>query len=58
MPVCYFNNDYDHKDNCQYEISNSTIKVDVKYDINDEIESVNGVITFSDETSFENRDMI
>lgn len=58
MPVCYFDNDYDHKYNCQYEIFDSTIKVDVEYDINDEIEPVNGVRIFSDETSFKSRDIL
>lgn len=58
MAVCFFNNDYDTKYRCEYEVKDKGIEVNVEYDIIDEIESVNGVKTFGKDTTFEDRDIL
>ena len=58
MPVCFFDDNYDNKYSCTYEISPESIKVDVDYDIGQEIESKDGVRVFSVETAFEQRDIL
>lgn len=58
MAVCYFNDKYDEKYDCQYEIKDDTIEVVVKYDIMDEIPAINGVRTFGSNTEFKKRDIL
>ena len=58
MPVCCFNGNYDNKYSCTYEISPESIKVNVDYDIGQEIETKDGVRRFSVETTFEPRDIL
>ena len=43
MAVCYFNDYYQKRFNCEYEQNEKGIEVIVDYEINDEIPSVNGV---------------
>lgn len=57
MPVCYFEND-DKKYNCEYEINDDSIEVIVDYDIEDEVETVNGVKIFSVDTEYIERDIL
>ena len=58
MPVCYFNKKYEKEYDCQYEIKDDEIEVIVKYDIMDEIPSVNGMRSFGSNTQFESRDIL
>ena len=58
MAVCYFNNKYDEKYSCQYEIKDDGIEVIVDYDIMDEIPAINGVRTFGSNTEFKERDIL
>lgn len=58
MPVCYFNKKYEKEYDCQYEIKDDEIEVIVKYDIMDEIPSVNGMRSFGSNTQFKNRDIL
>lgn len=50
MPVCYFNNDFDHKYKCQYNICDDYLDVSVEYDIENEGEPINGVRYFPNDT--------
>ena len=43
MSICYLNNDYEKKYRCEYRTETDIIKVDVEYDIGEEIELKNGV---------------
>lgn len=58
MAVCYFNDKYDEKYNCQYEVKKDGIEVVVNYDIDDEIPVINGVRTFGRNTEFKKRDIL
>lgn len=58
MAVCYFNDDYKKKFNCEYEQNEKGIEVIVDYEINDEIPSVNGVKSFGKDTEFDERDIL
>lgn len=58
MAVCYFNDKYDEKYDCQYEIKEDLIEVVAKYDIMDEIPAINGLRTFGSNTEFKKRDIL
>ena len=58
MPVCYFNADYDTKYRCDYKVNDSSIEITVDYDIEDEIEAVNGVKVFGSNTVYKKRDIL
>ncbi len=58
MAVCYFDDKYDKKYDCQYEVKKDGIEVIVNYDIMDEIQAINGVRTFGSNTEFNERDIL
>ena len=58
MAVCYFNDKYDEKYDCQYEVKKDGIEIVVNYDIDDEIPAINGVRTFGINTEFKKRDIL
>ena len=58
MSICYFNNNYDKKFDCMYEVKTDGIEVVVNYDINDELPETNGVRTFTSNTKFNKRDIL
>lgn len=58
MAVCYFNDKYDEKYDCQYEIREDSIEVVAKYDIMDEIPEINGLRAFCSNTEFNKRDIL
>ncbi len=59
MAVCFFNNDYENKYSCEYDIKQNGIEVIVDYEIDDEIESdSNGVKSFGINTKFNERDIL
>lgn len=58
MPVCFFDDDYNRKYNCEYEIVDNFIEVTVDYDIGDEIEGINGVKVFGNNTEYAERDVL
>lgn len=58
MAVCYFDDDYKKRFNCEYEQNEKGIEVIVDYEINDEISSSNGVILFGKDTDFDERDIL
>jgi hypothetical protein len=58
VAVCYFNDKYDEKYDCQYEIKKDGIEIVVNYDIDDEIPAINGVRTFGINTEFKKRDIL
>ena len=58
MAVCYFNDKYDEKYDCQYEIKDDSIEVVAKYDIMDEIPAIDGMRTFGSNTEFKKRDIL
>lgn len=58
MAVCYFNNDYKKRFNCEYDQNEKGIEVIVDYEISDEIPSVNGVKSFGINTEFDERDIL
>lgn len=58
MAVCYFNDDYEKRYNCEYEKKENGIEVIVDYEIDDEIPSVNGIKSFGTDTKFDERDIL
>ena len=58
MSVCYFNDNYDKKYDCQYEIKGDSIEIVVEYNIMDEIPEINVMKTFYSNTEFEKRDIL
>lgn len=58
MAVYYFNDKYDEKYDCQYEVKKDGIEIVVNYDIDDEIPAINGVRTFGINTEFKKRDIL
>jgi hypothetical protein len=58
MPICYFNQEFEKKYNCEYEINDDYIEVVVDYNIGDEIEPVNGVRAFGIDTEYKDRDIL
>jgi len=58
MPVCYFNADYKECYRCEYEVKENGITVDVEYDIDDEMEVVNGIKCYGEDTKFNKRDIL
>lgn len=57
MAICYMDtNNKQYK--CEYEVKNSYIEVDVEYDIEDEIEAINGIKHFRTDTEFKKRDIL
>jgi len=58
VAVCYFNDKYDEKYDCQYEVKKDGIEIVVNYDIDDEIPAINGVRTFGINTEFKKRDIL
>ena len=57
MSTCFFNNNANSTYSCTYEIVDGELSVSIEYDIHTEIESVNGVVSFGPNTSFEERDI-
>ena len=57
MSVCFLGADRQTKYRCTYELEDG-ITIYVEYDISDEIESVNGLKTWSTSTKFPSRDII
>ena len=58
MSICYLNNNYEKKYRCEYRIETDNIKVDVEYDIGEEIELKNGVRVWGAKTVFKDRDIL
>lgn len=58
MTVCFFNDDYDHKYSCEYEIVDQRFCVTVDYDIDDEIEAENDIKSFGPSTEYKSRDIL
>ena len=58
MAVCYFDGDYTTRYDCNYEITEEEITVNVKYIIEDEIELVKGVRYFRTDTAIADRDIL
>lgn len=58
MPVCYFNSNFATKYSCEYEIKDGRIEINVDYDISFEIEPINGMRIFGDNTKYEHRDIL
>lgn len=58
MAVCYFNDKYDEKYDCQYEVKQDGIEIVVNYDIDEEIPAINGVRTFGSNNEFKERDIL
>jgi|GEM_PF-881702 len=58
MAVCFFNKDFGNRMQCEYEEKDNEIRVIVDYEIDDEIESNNGIRSFGINTKFENRDIL
>lgn len=58
MAVCYFDEKYDEKYDCIYEVKENGIEVIVNYDIMDEIPIINGLRTFGSNTEFKKRDIL
>lgn len=58
MAVCYFNDKYDKKYDCQYEVKQDGIEIVVNYDIDEEIAAINGVRTFESNNEFKKRDIL
>lgn len=58
MAICYFDNKYEKKYDCQYEFKNDGIEVIVNYDIMDEIPVINGMRILGKGTKFNKRDIL
>ena len=58
MPICYFNANYKESYRCQYEIKETGITVNVEYDIECELESINGIKSYGENTKFNKRDIL
>ena len=58
MPICYFNANYKEYYRCQYEIKETGITVNVEYDIECELESINGIKSYGEKTKFNKRDIL
>ncbi len=58
MSKCYFDNNLQIGYPCEYSIDENVIKVNVEYDVSEEIEAVDGVKVWSSETKFEERDIM
>lgn len=58
MSICFFDGKYDTQYRCTYEIKESIIEVEVEYDIDEEIESIDGVKIFGANTEYRKRDVI
>ena len=58
MAVCYLDNEYSEKYDCQYEIKKDGIEIAVNYDIENEIPVINGLRTYGSNISFKKRDIL
>ena len=59
MSICWFNNDDKKKFRCEYSVEQDCIKVQVEYDIEQEIETgPDGVRVIGVNTTFKNRDIL
>lgn len=58
MSVCYFENNYHKKYKCCYEIKEKNIEIEAEYDISDEVEAVNGVKFYGNNTEYRERDIL
>ena len=59
MSICWFNNDDKEKFRCEYSVEQDCIKVQVEYDIEQEIETgPDGVRVIGVNTTFKNRDIL
>lgn len=58
MVRCYFGKDLENSFKCEYEIEEEVIRVNVEYDIMDEIPSINGARARGSDTHFEQRDIM
>ena len=52
MAVCYFDDKYEEKYNCLYEVKDNVIEVTVDYNIMDEIPAINGIRSYGSNTEF------
>lgn len=57
MSVCYFGTNYEESFKCDYEFKDDIIEVEVEYDIDDEVEEINGVKSFGINIEFNKRDI-
>ncbi len=58
MTICFFDMDYNKKFRCVYEESEDYIDVLIDYDIESEIETVNGIRAIGSQTEYKNRDIV
>lgn len=58
MLVCYFNNDYKNKYDCIYEVKEDGIEIIVSYNIEDELQEINGTKLILSNTKFNERDIL
>lgn len=58
MAVCFFDTNYEEKYRCEYELKDNHIEIIVEYDINKEIEFVNGIRSFGMNDEFRERDIL
>lgn len=58
MAVCYFDDKYEEKYNCLYEVKDNVIEVTVDYNIMDEIPAINGIRSYGSNTEFKKRDIL
>lgn len=58
MPVCFFNSDFATKYSCEYEIKDGRIEINVDYDISFEIEPIDGMRLYGDNTKYVSRDIL
>ncbi len=57
MPVCFFDKKHNTSYKCEYEIRKECIEVTVDYDIDDERENNNGIISIPSDIEFKERDI-
>lgn len=59
MSVCYLNANYKKQYNCEYNIINTgSIEVTIDYDIEDEIEAIDGLKILGNNTKYKERDIL
>lgn len=58
MSVCYLNANYKKQYNCEYNIINTgSIEVTIDYDIEDEIEAIDGLKILGNNTKYKERQL-
>lgn len=58
MAVCFMFANYEEQYECEYCINKEFIEVDIKYDIEEEMEPENGVIVWTSNNEFKKRDIL